>query len=1584
METGSEGESNRNINGQSDGSKKPKRQMKTPFQLGMLEKTYALEMYPSEATRAKLSETLGLTDRQLQMWFCHRRLKDKKEGTVKRAGGDGGESLKPSKQELVVVSGGGGGGGGGGSDHGSRSRSHRESWSRSRSASGSESESESDSNRFKEPLVHSRAYEVTQKKMMLRRVIECVEVQLGEPLREDGPILGMEFEELPPGAFGTPIVAKKHHGQTNRHSYDGNLFDQSDPRSIKTEVGGVREPVGPNIKHEPYGGVSRLYDSPIGYSSDQRLVVQNGQMPHTSYVSQGQLKGVSLMTQKGEMTHLSSPTKDNDFIQPNEEVMQMWRKRKSDDAVGGREGQQSNEKRMRKELEKQDLMRRKREEQMKKEMEKQDRERRKEEERMMREKQRQEERFQREEKREMERREKFLQKESLKAERRRQKEELRKEREAIKLKAAIEKAAARKIAKESMELIEDERLELLELAASSKGLTSIVSLDYETSQNLDSFRDLLCVFPPKSVQVRLKRPFSIHPWIDSEENVGNLLMVWRFCMTFTDVLGLWPFTLDEFVQALHDYDSRLLGEVHIALLKLIIRDIEDVARTPSGGPGTNQYTVANPEGGHPQIVEGAYMWGFDIRNWLKHLNPLTWPEVLRQFALSAGFGPHLKKDKGKRSGLTENDESKGNEDVITMLRNGSAAENAFTLMQEKGVSLQRKSRHRLTPGTVKFAAYHVLCLEGPTGLNVLELAEKIQKTGLRDLTTSKTPDASISVALSRDPILFERIAPSTYCVRPAFRKDPADAEEVISSAKEKIQSYANGILAGVNAEDVEKDEDYECDVAEGTEIDDFGASSTIEEVKTEEVDVDIKQEYENTGIGASSINQGSSEVDERISGEAWVQGLTEGEYSDLCVEDRLSALVALIGIANEGNIIRVVLEDRLDAATAVRKQMWTEAQLDKKRMKEEFISKFQDSSLMEGGQSPLMPTIDNKVNEGILQTGQDSSVGQPTGQNQIHNNGYNTAERSRLQLKAFIGHKAEEMYMYRSLPLGQDRRRNRYWQFVASTSSNDPGSGRIFVELQNGCWRLIDSEEAFDALLTSLDTRGTRESHLHVMLQKIETSFKENIKRNINFPKNTNRNVSISDSTEQSPSFHIELGRNEFEKKNAMKRYQDLETWMWKECLYSSNLSSMTHGKQRCVPLHGVCDFCHACYCFENVNCPICPRCCRPFSTFGGKLSYPEEIRENVGDFNDLCDWDVNDPLRIRLIKSLLTFLEASVPFEALQSSWMDNNRNAWGSKLHCSLSPSDLLQIVTWFESVIKRDHLSLNFETTEEILGTSGVPEKAVSGTGSVPVLPWVPQTTAAVTLRLLELDASISYTPEQKAELHLVDESNDVLMEKAPLKFTFLKNIGKTVSETEHGKPIKPPRGGVGGRNRGGKWRQRAAGGGSIAASGSRQNFRDSATMSQVMKQQAHGRGRRTIRRKRIEKTIEEEEEEEPMRNFENEEWVNEPVDKMETDDAVNFHISEDEEDEDESEDEGDDGDEHRVEFEMMGNEESLGYGVANNESRWAEVEMSEDEGFKGVEEEEEDDEIMNDDYVDGDDGRNFKVEDSDSFGSGDFSD
>jgi len=76
----------------------------------------------------------------------------------------------------------------------------------------------------------------------------------------------------------------------------------------------------------------------------------------------------------------------------------------------------------------------------------------------------------------------------LQAEKLRQKEELRREKEAARIKAANERAIARRIAKESIELIEDERLELMELAASKKELSSILALDYETIQNLEFYR----------------------------------------------------------------------------------------------------------------------------------------------------------------------------------------------------------------------------------------------------------------------------------------------------------------------------------------------------------------------------------------------------------------------------------------------------------------------------------------------------------------------------------------------------------------------------------------------------------------------------------------------------------------------------------------------------------------------------------------------------------------------------------------------------------------------------------------------------------------------------------------------------------------------------------------------------------------------------------------------------------------------------------------------------------------------------------------------------------------------------------------
>ncbi|XP_034928330.1 homeobox-DDT domain protein RLT2 isoform X4 [Populus alba] len=1504
-----------------EGESKSKRKMKSASQLEILEKTYSVDTYPSEAVRAELSVQLGLSDRQLQMWFCHRRLKDRKAPSVKRPRKESPSPAgMPGGGEMGVVA-------EVGNEHGSGSSPFVLGVDQRRAVGRPTGVAVP---RISADVQAMKRYYEPQQSIAELRVIAFVEAQLGEPLREDGPILGMEFDPLPPDAFGAPIGSATT-GQQKQHVriFEANLYERPDVKPIKSTTRTLHEyqflPQQPTVRAEAYerAAPSCQYGSPAdvhnvkteSISATLPFMHANEQVS-SGYGLSNQVPSLSLMPQESRQGHLLPSTTgeyetviqkcsftnigmdaqsgahlvtalDNPYMSSDrrvthdEDALRMQRKRKSEEARIAREVE-AHEKRIRKELEKQDILRRKREEQMRKEMEKHDRERRKEEERLLREKQREVERYQREQKRELERREKFLQKESIRVEKMRQKEELRREKEAARQKAATERAIARRMAKESMELIDDERLELMEMAASSKGLPSIIPLDFETLQNLDLFRDKLTEFPPKSML--LKRPFLIQPWNDSEENVGNLLMVWRFLITFADVLGIWPFTLDEFVQAFHDYDSRLLSEVHVALLKSIIKDIEDVARTPATGLGPNQNGAANSGGGHPQIVEGAYAWGFDLRSWQRHLNPLTWPEILRQFGLSAGFGPQLKKRNVDQAYLRDDNEGNDGEDVITNLRNGAAVENAVSIMQERGFSNPRRSRHRLTPGTVKFAAFHVLSLQGSKGLTILEVADKIQKSGLRDLTTSKTPEASIAAALSRDSKLFERTAPSTYCIRPAYRKDPADTDTILSAARERIRTFKSGIVDGEDADDAERDEDSESDVADDHEIDDLGTGLNSKKVAHDSPETNefngktvlgngkesgglktpqVRLEKVRAGLtslhseGTNELKGAGSSIDESVDvaeihtnpnqdvdidennlGEPWVQGLVEGEYSDLSVEERLNALVALIGVAIEGNSIRVALEERLEGANALKKQMWAEAQLDKRRMKEEFVTRTQYSSFTgnkmepnqtisatEGRQSPMV-NVDDRSNgmpvnvsvqqeqlsdqqsdmnylnnmpfEGNMQM-QDLSAGPD---NLTYQQAGHIAEKSRSQLKSVIGHRAEEMYVYRSLPLGQDRRRNRYWQFTTSASCNDPGCGRIFVELHDGRWRLIDYEEGFDTLLSSLDVRGVRESHLHAMLQKIEVPFKETIKRRrlcantegqskdpikaeavemaagpesgtgMDSPHSTVC-VPDSDMSETSTSFTIELGRNEIEKNHILKRFQDFEKWMWKECFKSSVLCAMKYEKKRCSQLLGVCDYCHDTYFFEDNHCPSCHKT-HPSQTglnFSEHVAHCERKLKMDPD-SALCS--LSFPPRIRLLKLLLALIEVSVLPEALQAVWTNGYRKSWGMKLQSSSCVDDLLQILTLLEVGMKRDYLSSNYETSSELLGSSdpsGCAAHDSFNTGTAPVLPWLPQTTAAVALRVIEFDASISYMLHQKLESQKDRSAGNFI--KLPSKYAVMKN-------------------------------------------------------------------------------------------------------------------------------------------------------------------------------------------------------------------
>lgn len=91
--------------------------------------------------------------------------------------------------------------------------------------------------------------------------------------------------------------------------------------------------------------------------------------------------------------------------------------------------------------------------------------------------------------------------------------------------------------------------------------------------------------------------------------------------------------------------------------------------------------------------------------------------------------------------------------------------------------------------------------------------------------------------------------------------------------------------------------------------------------------------------------------------------------------------------------------------------------------------------------------------------------------------------------------------------------------------------------------------------------------------------------------------------------------------------------------------------------------------------------------------------------------------------------------------------------------------QSLTQLESAIKRDYLSTNFETTSELLDSTNAVAACTLNSSSSPervcILPWVPHTTAAVALRLMEFDASISYLPHQKVESQKDKKEGDLMV-------------------------------------------------------------------------------------------------------------------------------------------------------------------------------------------------------------------------------
>ncbi|KAJ8627219.1 hypothetical protein MRB53_020526 [Persea americana] len=163
-----------------------------------------------------------------------------------------------------------------------------------------------------------------------------------------------------------------------------------------------------------------------------------------------------------------------------------------------------------------------------------------------------------------------------------------------------------------MVLMDDEELELRELQAGPNPLAcSHLAIDGCHSCSL--CKDLLARFPPLSV--KMKQPLCTRPWDSSPEIVKKLFTVFRFLYTHS---------------AFHDKDSLLLGKIHVALLKLLLVDVESK-------PSIGFIPCAAKDCRFLGFLHFIMEQGFDVKFWNRALNPLTWIEILQLVLVAAGF-----------------------------------------------------------------------------------------------------------------------------------------------------------------------------------------------------------------------------------------------------------------------------------------------------------------------------------------------------------------------------------------------------------------------------------------------------------------------------------------------------------------------------------------------------------------------------------------------------------------------------------------------------------------------------------------------------------------------------------------------------------------------------------------------------------------------------------------------------------------------------------------------------------------------------------------------------------------------------------
>ncbi|KAI7739127.1 hypothetical protein M8C21_004101 [Ambrosia artemisiifolia] len=639
--------------------------------------------------------------------------------------------------------------------------------------------------------------------------------------------------------------------------------------------------------------------------------------------------------------------------------------------------------------------------------------------------------------------------------------------------------------------------------------------------------------------------------------------------------------------------------------------------------------------------------------------------------LDSGFVSHISKN-WKYRGLLQSVEHEK-----SVLKLWKKSLNSLTWIEILRQEAALMARYGLSPGTLKGELFSILSLQGNSGMKISELATYPSIVGLKLAAATDKVEQLVSTMLSSDITLFEKISSSTYRLR------------------------INPITK--NSEDDESDlEDY------GSVDDDPKDISNFPDINDPDDDsgapIADKDGQKNLTKNKDDKLLVNSEIDESYPGEMWLLGLMEGEYSDLNIEEKLNALLALVDLLSAGSSI--IMEEPALCSVPNVHHIGSGAKIKRSTLKQ----------------------LQNERNQLVISHESDT-----------------VQDTQPVDSSGII-----------SVMQEKNRRYNRYWIFLGPCNMCDPGHKRIYFESsEDGHWEVIETEEDLANLISALDQMGRRECRLLSSIKKCVAALCEAMSSvhtdaTVGQPAvsgESERSISRDDSSSAVSDVDNLLGLHYMQHDNLVStsavstpvgnkeqtkqkwcRLQQFDVWLWNS--FCSALNSAKHGKKSFLNSLARCVSCHDLYWRDEKHCRIC------HTTFELDFDLEERYAIHVATCKDDSSPDMFPKHKIfssqlQSLKAAAYTLESSMPEGAMVGAWTKSAHNIWVKRLRRTSTLVQLLQVLSDFVGSINKAWV---YES-DTAFGFDYDLDDIIASFASMP------QTASAVALWLVKLDFLIA---------------------------------------------------------------------------------------------------------------------------------------------------------------------------------------------------------------------------------------------------